>query len=554
MANNGSERDSLITQSAARRLTRRTFLSASSKVGLALPLASALAVSASARTSAGPASGPSLSGAKLQGDGNAVVAAIPQKTLNLDPALAGADGYGDIIPMSGNLTEGLTRFKIGSVEVEPALAEKWDVSADGRTYVFHIRPSVTFHDGTPLDAKAVEFNFLRQLDPNNPYHYPGITYAEIVFAEVSSVKATGPLELTIVLKRPIVMLLGNLAIFAAGIISPTALQKYGKDFSSHAAATGPFKLDHWTKDVELVYTANSDYWGGRPALDRLVWQTIPDDTVRLSSLKTGSIDIAGQIDFKDVKSVKDNPSLQAATGNFLNTQFLAFNQKLPPFDNPQVRQAVQYAINKQNIAQAVFYGNYMVGAGPVAPGLLGYDKTLADMYPHDPEKAKSLIKNAKPSQTTFDLYNRTNSFWPLIGQLIQSDLAAIGLKANLKSLEDADFFAQLNTGKVPAFINDWTWDNGDPDNIMYSLFTAPRAVSRMGYQNAQVNNLNVQAQVEHDSTKRGQLYDQAQQLIMQDAIMVVLGYPGRIIGAKNTIQNLKVDPTGSMVLREISVK
>ncbi len=123
----------------------------------------------------------------------------------------------------------------------------------------------------------------------------------------------------------------------------------------------------------------------------------------------------------------------------------------------------------------------------------------------------------------------------------------------MKSLEDADFYAQLNASKAPAFINDWTWDNGDPDNIMYSLFTAPRAVSRMGYQNAQVNNLNVQAQVEHDEAKRTGLYDQAQQLIMKDAIMVVLGYPSRIIGAKSTVQNLKVDPTGSIVLSEISV-
>lgn len=532
--------ETLLTELTAGRLSRRRFLRRSAALGLSVPLAAALLSAAEHGT--------------VSAQGNqTVVAAIPQQTVNLDPALAGADGYGDIIPLAGNLTEGLTRFKIGTADVEPALAEKWDVSADGLTYVFHIRPNVKFHDGTPLDAKAVEFNFVRQLDEKNPYHYPGITYAEIAFAEVASVKATGGLDLTIALNRPIVTLLGNLAVFAANIISPTSLQKYGQDVGQHVAGTGPFKLDHWTKDVEVACSAYDDYWGGRPKLDRLIWQTIEQDTVRLSALKTGSIDVAGQIDFKDIDSLKNSSTLQAITGNFLNTQFLAFNQKLAPFDNPQVRKAVELAINKQNIADAVFYGHYTLGAGPIAPGLLGYDKSLASVYAYDPDKAKATLKAANVGNLEFDLYNRTNSFWPLVGQLIQADLADIGMKANLKSLADADFFAQLNAGKAPAFINDWTWDNGDPDNIMYGLFTAPRAISRMSYDNQQVNKLNVQAQTEHDEAKRTQLYEQAQKLILDDAIMVVLGYPGRALGAKQTVHNLVVDPTGTIVMREVSV-
>src|SRR5579884_1630513 len=248
-----------IAELNAGRLSRRQVLGWAARLGLSAPMAAA--ISGAVSRGAGAVS--------LQSGGKTLVVAIAEETLNLDPALAGADGYGDIIPMAGNLTEGLTRFKVGTIDVEPALAASWDVSSDGLTYVFHIRPNVTFQDGTPLDAKAVEFNFQRQIDPKNPYHYPGITYAEIVFADVASIAATGPMDLTIKLQRPIVMLLGNLAIFAAGIISPTALQKYGKDFSTHAVGTGPFKLDHWTKGVELVYTAYDKYWGGRPPLDRV---------------------------------------------------------------------------------------------------------------------------------------------------------------------------------------------------------------------------------------------------------------------------------------------
>ncbi len=534
------------------RINRRQFVRAAASLGLTVPLAASIAKLSEQGALAGGTGGP-RAGAWLQDGGKTLVVAIAQSTVQLDPAIAGSNGYGDIIPITGNLFEGLTRFKEGTVEIEPALAESWTRSDDGLTYVFNIRPGVTFHDGTPLDAKAVEINFLRQLDPNHPLHFDGITYAEIAFAEVERVEATGDLELTIRMKRPIVLLPGNLAIFAAGIASPTALEQYKLDFSQHAAGTGPFKLESWTKDVELVFVANDQYWGGRPALDRVVWRTIPEDTVRVSELKTGSIDVANQLDFKDVDDVRNDPNLQVISGTFLNVQFMGMNQTIPPFDNPKVRQAMQHAINKQNIADVVFYGNYTIGAGPIAPGLPGYDPSLAEMYPYDPERAKALLSEAGVSDLSFDLYNRTTSFWPLLGQLVQADLAAIGVKANLVALEDAQFFAELNASKAPAFLNDWTWDNGDPDNVMYSLFTAPRAKTRLGYQNEEVNRLNLQAQEEPDPAKRAELYIQAQKLILQDAIKVILGYPSRAIGAHKRVQNLKLSPVGNLVLREVDL-
>jgi peptide/nickel transport system substrate-binding protein len=526
-------------------ISRRRFLLGAAQLGIAAPVAGALAA-ASRRTAAAPR-------AWLQDNGKTLVVAIAQQTVQLDPAIAGSNGYGDILPLADNMTEGLTRFKPGTIELEPALAEKWEQSADGLSYVFHLRPNVKFHDGTPFDGKAAALNITRQLDEKNPYHFEGITYAEIAFSDVVKAEATGDLELTLTLSKPSVLVPGNLAVFAANIVSPAALEKAGKDFGQAPVGTGPFKFDHWTKDVELVMTAYDDYWGGRPKLDRVIWQTISDDTVRLSSLQTGAIDVANQIDFKDASTVKNDPNLQLLTGPFLSVQFLAFNQAIAPFDNPQLRQAVQHAINKKNIADAVFYGQYTLGAGPIAPTLLGYDPSLADLYPYDVEKAKSLVAESGASNVSFTLINRSNSFWPTVGQLIQADLAAIGITANLQALEDADFYAQLNASKAQAFINDWTWDNADPDNVMFSLFTAPRAVSRMGYKNDRVNELNTAAQSEPDPKKREAMYDEAQKLILQDAIMVVLGYPSRAIGAAAKVQNLKVSPIGSLPLRTVEL-
>ena len=550
---NPSELRSLVVQLDSADLSRREFIGNLTRLGIGGAAAVTLwqqGLAKAGATSTGSAAAPRFS---LQ-DETTLVVAIPQATVQLDPAVAGANGYGDIIPINENITEGLTRYKNGTAEIEPALAESWTVSDDGLTYAFKIREGVTFHDGTPLDAKAVETNFLRQLDPENPLHQDNFPYVEIVFAEVATVEATGDFELTITLNRPITLLPANLAVFAGGIVSPTALETYGADYSQHAAGTGPFKVESWTKDVELVLVANEDYWGGRPALDRVVFRTIADDTVRIAELTTGGIDVANQIDFKDVASVEADENLQLITGPFWNVQFMGLNQSVAPFDNLQFRQALQYAINKQNISDAVFYNNYTLGAGPIAPGLLGYDESLATTYSYDPEQAMALIAESGVTELSFDLYNRTNSFWPILGQLIQADLAEVGLTANLISLEDAAFFDSLNTpGKVGAFLNDWTWDNGDPDNIIYSLYASPRAESRLGLSNDAIIDLTAQAQTESDPAAREALYQQIQATLLEESVSVFLGYPSRAIGTVNGVTGLVLSPIGNIVLREVDI-
>ncbi|CAN5629633.1 ABC transporter substrate-binding protein [soil metagenome] len=528
------------------KLGRRQFMIGAAQLGISASLATVIFKAHSSGSLAAPA-------LSLQDDGKTLVVAIVQSTVQLDPAVAGSNGYGDIIPINENLYEGLTRYQVGTAELEPALAESWTPSEDGLTYVFAIRPGVTFHDGTPLYAAAVAANFLRQIDETHPLHTEGMTYVEILFSDVESIEATGDLELTIVLTRPTILLPAKLSLFAAGIASPTALEELGPDYSTAPSGTGPFQFESWTTDVELVFVANEDYWGGRPAIDRVVWRTISEDTVRLAELTTDGIDIANQIDFKDVETVEADENLAIVTGDFWNVQFLGMNGLIAPFDNLQVRQAIQHAINKQNIADAVFYGNYTLGAGPIAPGVPGYDDTLADAYPYDPERAAALLEESGVGEIAFDLYNRGNGVWPLIGQLIQADLQAVGINANLLSLPDAEFFGQLNAGEVPAFINDWTWDNGDPDNVMFSLYTAPRAVTRLGYENARVNELNNAAQTEQDQETRLELYAEAQQLITDDAINVILGYPARAIGTRASVQNLVLSPIGNIVLRDVDL-
>src|SRR5205807_7030684 len=152
-------------------------------------------------------------------------------------------------------------------------------------------------------------------------------------------------------------------------------------------------------------------------------------------------------------------------------------------------QAIQYAVNKANIQKVTFYGSYTVGAGPVPPGLLGYDKSLEDVYPHTPAKAKALLQQAGAGDVAITLLHKTEGVWPEEAQLIQADLQAVGLKVSLQGLEQAAFYAKINASEHQAAINSWGMDTGDPDDIMVPLFSSQRAVQRMGYKNAEVTAL-----------------------------------------------------------------
>ena len=481
-----------------------------------------------------------------------LVVGIPENVTNPDPVILGSTGYGDIKVVNNNINEPVLRFKTGTVDLEPCLATTWDISPDGLMYTFHLRPA-SFHDGTPVTASAIKLNYDRQIDDKNPFHFTGITYTEIVFSNVSKIDAVNDRTLRITQSRPAVTLLSNLALFAEGIVSPAALKKYGKDYSLHPTGSGPYKFERWAKGVEFVETAYPQYWGGRPWVDRVVWKTVADNTVRLEQLRTGELDVTTELDFKDVAGLRADRRFQVVAGNFLDTQYVILNQHKPPFDKREARQAVQYAVNKANIAKVAFYGNYTVGAGPVPPGLVGYDKSLEETYPHDPAKAKALLEKAGANNMAVTLLHKTEAFWPEIAQLLQADLQAAGLQVSLQGLEEAAFYAKINASEHQMGLNDWVMDTSDPDDIMWSVFSTKRARQRMGYENPQVDKLNKDAQVERDPQKRREMYLKSQQLILQDAPFVTLGYAPRAMGAKANVQGLLVGPLGDVVIRGVKI-
>jgi peptide/nickel transport system substrate-binding protein len=538
----------LVMDYAAGRYTRRQFLAKALGLGAAASALPALLEMAGDRPR--PGAVPAAEAATPR----TLVVGIPENITNPDPVTLGAAGYGDIKAVNNNLNEGIVHFKTGTVDLEPCLAKSWDISPDGLTYTFHLRPAV-FHDGSPVTAEAIKLNYDRQIDEKSPYHFQGITYTEIVFTTVDKIEAVDAGTLRITQKRPAVNLLPNLALFAEGIVSAEALKKYGQDYSLHPTGSGPYRFERWTKGVEFVETAFDRYWGGRPWVDTVIWKTVPDNTVRLEQLRTGELDVTSQLDFKDVGQIRNDKRFRVVTGTFLATQYLLLNQRKPPLEKKEVRQAIQFAVNKANIGKVSFYGNYTVGAGPVPPGLMGYDKTLEKVYPHDPARAKALLKKAGLAEgTPIVLTHKTEGFWPEQAQLIQSDLQAVGFKVALEGLEEAAFYSKINASEHQIALNDWVMDTGDPDNIMFSVFSTKRARQRMGYENPAVDKLNGDAQVERNSAKRREMYLKAQRLILEDAPFVTLGYAGRAMGTRASVEGLKIGPLGDLVIRGVTIR
>src|SRR6266571_3594697 len=228
--------------------------------------------------------------------------------------------------------EGLVRYKSGSTDVEPALAEKWDVSADGKEYVFHLKSGVKFHDGSPMNAEAVAFTFDRMVNKDNPLYqdaqgdYGGFPYiGDYISNVVTRVEAVGDLDAQFTLNRRFSPLLSNLAIPPGFVISMEALKKYGKGINENPVGTGPFRFVEWKKDDHITVDAFDGYWGTKAKLQRIVFQPVPEPSVRALKIQNGEGDVAWPIDPKDGPSLKGQANTDVLEQAGLNVNMAEFN-------------------------------------------------------------------------------------------------------------------------------------------------------------------------------------------------------------------------------------
>jgi peptide/nickel transport system substrate-binding protein len=523
---------------------------------LLVPLAGGCGRQEDARARTAPGGGTPVPGGEL-------VYGRGHDSVRLDP---GHETDGESFKVMDNLYENLVTYADTTTDIVPELAYRWDVSEDGLTYTFHLRPGVLFHDGTPLDAEAVVFSLDRQREktPPHPFHSVGGPYAYWqgmgMDDIVADIRAADDSTVVIALKRRNAPFLANLAMGFTGIVSPTAARKHGEDFFKNPVGTGPFRFVEWVKDDRIVLERNPDYWGAKAYLDRVVFRSIPENTVRLLALESGEIMAMDGINTELARRLQSNPDFRLQQQPGMNVGYMAMNMDKPPFDKVEVRQAINHAVDREGIVAGLYGGFGTPAVNPLPPTLWGYNRSVTG-YPHDPAKAKELLAKAGfPNGFKTELWAMTGPrpYMPdplKVAEAIQSDLRAVGVDATLRTLEWGTYLDQVQGGKAPMSLFGWTGDNGDPDNFLYTLLgiaaTRLPAQNVAFYRSQEVDALLLRAQEETDQARRAELYEQAQALIHRDAPWVPLAHMTQLTAFQNRYHGYPMHPTGKVRLRTV---
>jgi ABC-type transport system substrate-binding protein len=391
-----------------------------------------------------------------------IVISYKDDVSTLDPAI-GYDWQNWSIIKS--LFDGLMDYKPGTTELVPDLAESYEISPDGKTFTFKLRPGAKFTNGREVTAEDVKYSIERVLDPAT--QSPGAGF----FGSIDTIEVVDPMTIRFNLNRPDATFLHVMAINFAHVVPKEAVEAAAGDFGHKPVGSGAYKMAEWTLGQRLVLEKNPDYWKpDTPKLDKITFEFGQEPNVALLRLQRGEVDVLGDgIPPAQFLEVKDDPQYagQIVEGGQLHTGYVTMNVNTKPFDDVRVRQAVNMAINKDRIVRII--NNRAVPANqPLPPSMPGYIKDLKG-YAYDPEGAKKLLADAGLADgfsTELYVYNTDPN--PRIAQAIQQDLAAVGINAEIKSLAQANVIAAGGDGSAPMIWSGgmaWIADFPDPSNF-----------------------------------------------------------------------------------------
>jgi dipeptide transport system substrate-binding protein len=473
----------------------------------------------------------------------------------------------------------LVDYDEAAKKVVPSLAQKWEVSSDGLTYTFHLRPNVAFQTTDyfkptrPLDADDVVFTFDRMLDDANPWHKVagpnGFPHAQSMglVKLVKAIKKIDDHTVQFDLNEPNATFLAVLTMGFASIYSAEyadQLLKAGKqsELNAKPIGTGPFVLKSYTKDAVIRYDANPTYWGPKPKAERLIYTITPDAAVRMQKVKANECQIALSPKPGDVAAAKDDKALAVVQTPAFMTAFVALNTQHKPLDDERVRQAINMAFDRANYLRVVFEGTAAPAVNPYPSTTWSYDKTIA-AYSYDPQKAKDLLKQAGyPNGFSTTIWVRPQGSVlnpkPKAGaELLQADLAKIGVKAEVKIIEWGELIKEAKQGQHDMLFMGWAGDNGDPDNYLTPLFSCNGVKSGINfarYCDPKLDKLIADAKATADQPARSKDYEAAQKIIHDEALWIPLGYPTASAITRKTVTGYKVSAFGRQDFSDVSVE
>lgn len=485
--------------------------------------------------------------------------------IGLDPAIT-TDL--ESFQVTANIYETLVKTDINGIDLIPGLAESWDVSEDGLTFVFKLHSGITFHDNSVFNADAVVFNFNRWRDKESPYHTGHFTYWNQSFGGdpgmIKSVAALSEDTVEIVLNEPYTPFLNVLSMPPFAIASPTAIIKYNENLKSHPVGTGPYQLESWEDSGVIKLSRYDAYWKDQGTIRDVVFQTLDEDDDYLTMLAENKLNIVTSIDEADSIAIESLANVEVRYLPFLNISYLALNNAKAPFNKLAVRQAIALAIDKDAMIKDSYDLMSRSAYSFLPPILDGYDEGFKNSG-KDLVKARELMAQAgypNGFNTRLWVMDQPRNYLPYpdkVAMNLQKQLALIGINVEVTTIEWGVYTEQLRSGGYDMALTGWQGDFVDPDNFLFTMFYSDNTdegtvLNYAYYNNAKVNGLLRKGRRVADVEFRASIYRDIQDKLFEDMASIPLSHTMAAYGVSENVLNFDPSISGVFDIRSMQVE
>lgn len=482
--------------------------------------------------------------------------AVLSDASSLDPH--GANDVPSVI-VQENIFETLVQ-KDENNDIMPGLAESWE-PVDDLTWKFKLNEGIKFHDGEEFNAEAVKMNLERILTPEL-----GSPRSNL-FEMITSVEAISEYEVEITTEYAFSPLLSHLSHNSVGMISPASIEQANADLengedpfaaiSSNPIGTGYFKFDSWEPGSVIRLVKNEDYWSEPAYVDSVEFRVVPDSQVRLADLETGNVHIIDPVQPNEVSRIEGSDVAKLHQQSSSSLAYIGFNTQKEPFDDPLVRQAISYAIDREAIISGIYEDHASPAIGPLAPGTFGYTDDV-DAISYDMDRAQELLNEAGYEDGfSTTIWTNDNPQRQAIAVLAQESLAQLGIEVEIEVMEFGAYLDKTATGEHDMFVLGYSNPTGDADYQMYALFHSSQQGNpgnRSFYDNPEVDKLLDDARRATDSEERAAIYAEAAQILTTEAPMAFLLHQEYLLGIAENVTGFEIDTAGIYNLKNVQIQ